>query len=161
VDELLALAETLPRQSVAAGDVLLVDGRTVESLFVLIDGALQIEKEGSVVATVNEPGACVGEMSLLLGISATATVIASRPSVLAVIADPQEMLEREPRLALALARQLAARLQTMTTYLADLREQYADHEGGLGMVDVVLGSLMRSSGPPTRLGSVRDPDPEY
>ena len=49
----------------------------------------------------------------------------------------------------------------MTTYLADLREQYADHEGGLGMVDVVLGSLMRSSGPPTRLGSERDPDPEY
>ena len=161
MDELLALAETLPRRSVAAGNVLLVDGRPVDSLFVLIDGALQIEKDGTVVATVTEPGACVGEMSLLLGISATATVIASRPSVLAVIADPQEMLEREPRLALALARQLAARLQIMTTYLADLREQYADHEGGLGMVDVVLGSLMRSSGPPTRLGSERDPDPEY
>jgi CRP/FNR family transcriptional regulator, cyclic AMP receptor protein len=161
VDELLALAETLPRHSVAAGDVLLVDGQPVDSLLVLIDGGLQIEKDGTVVATVNEPGACVGEMSLLLGISATATVIASRPSVLAVIPDPQEMLEREPRLALALARQLAARLQIMTSYLADLREQYADHEGGLGMVDVVLGSLMRSSGPPTRLGSERDPDPEY
>ena len=98
MDELLALAETLPRRSVAAGNVLLVDGRPVDSLFVLIDGALQIEKDGTVVATVTEPGACVGEMSLLLGISATATVIASRPSVLAVIADPQEMLEREPRL---------------------------------------------------------------
>jgi len=161
VDELLALAETLPRHSFAAGDVLLVDGNPVDSLFVLIDGALQIEKDGTVVATVNEPGACVGEMSLLLGISATATVIASRLSVLAVIEDPQEMLEREPRLALALARQLAARLQIMTTYLADLREQYADHEGGLGMVDVVLGSLMRSSGSQTRLGSERDPNPEY
>jgi CRP/FNR family transcriptional regulator, cyclic AMP receptor protein len=161
VDELVALTETLPRQSAAAGDVLLVDGQPVDSLFVLIDGALQIEKDGAVVATINEPGACIGEMSLLLGISATATVIASRASVLAVIEDPQDMLEREPRLALALARQLAGRLQIMTTYLADLREQYADHEGGLGMVDVVLGSLMRSSGSQTRLGSERDPDPEY
>jgi CRP/FNR family transcriptional regulator, cyclic AMP receptor protein len=161
VDELFALAETLPRRSVAAGAVLLVDGQPVDSLYVLIEGDLQIEKDGAVVATINEPGACVGEMSLLLGISATATVIASRASVLAVISDPQEMLEREPRLALALARQLAGRLQIMTSYLADLREQYADHEGGLGMVDVVLGSLMRSSGSHTRLGSERDPDPEY
>jgi hypothetical protein len=49
----------------------------------------------------------------------------------------------------------------MTTYLADIKQQYADHEGGLGMVDVVLGSLMRSSGPRTKLGSERDPEPEY
>ena len=49
----------------------------------------------------------------------------------------------------------------MTTYLADLKHQYADHEGGLGMVDVVLGSLMRSPGPRTELGSERDPEPEY
>ena len=34
----------------------------------------------------------------------------------------------------------------MTTYLADIKQQYADHEGGLGMVDVVLGSLMRQLG---------------
>jgi hypothetical protein len=39
--------------------------------------------------------------------------------------------------------------------------QYADHEGGLGMVDVVLGSLMRGSGSRSTLGSARDPDPEY
>ena len=29
------------------------------------------------------------------------------------------------------------------------------------MVDVVLGSLMRGSGPRSELGSERDPDPEY
>jgi hypothetical protein len=51
-------------------------------------------------------------------------------------------------------------LQVMTTYLVDLREQYADHEGGLGMVDVVLESLMRGGGTRSQLGSERDPDPE-
>ena len=71
------------------------------------------------------------------------------------------MLEDEPRLPLALARLLAARLHVMTTYLADIKQQYADHEGGLGMVDVVLGSLMRSSGARSELGSERDPNPEY
>ena len=49
----------------------------------------------------------------------------------------------------------------MTTYLVDLKEQYAEHEGGLGMVDVVLGTLMRSPGPRRELGSDRDPEPEY
>ena len=95
---------------------------------------------------MTEPGACVGEMSLLLGVPATADVVASERSVVAVIDDAQAMLETEPRLPLALARLLAARLHVMTTYLADIKQQYADHEGGLGMVDVVLGSLMRSSG---------------
>jgi hypothetical protein len=62
---------------------------------------------------------------------------------------------------LALARLLARRLHAMTTYLADLKQQYGDHEGGLGMVDTVLGSLMRHSGARSQLGSDRDPDPEY
>ena len=42
-----------------------------------------------------------------------------------------------------------------------LEDQYADHEGGLGMVDVVLGSLMRGPGHAVELGSERDPEPEY
>jgi hypothetical protein len=43
----------------------------------------------------------------------------------------------------------------------DLKEQYSDHEGGLGMVDVVLGTLMQTPDPGRTLQSVRDPDPEY
>ena len=49
----------------------------------------------------------------------------------------------------------------MTTYLVDLKDQYADHEGGLGMVDVVLGGLMQRAGTRSELSSERDPDPEY
>ena len=71
------------------------------------------------------------------------------------------MLDAESGLSLSLARLLAARLHTMTTYLVDIKQQYADHEGGLGMVDVVLGTLMRGSGTPRELRSERDPEPEY
>ena len=100
-------------------------------------------------------------MSLLLGVSATADVVAGERSLVAVIDNAHRLLDGEAGLSLALARLLAARLQVMTTYLADIKQQYSDHEGGLGMVDVVLGSLMRGSGTRTELGSERDPDPEY
>jgi CRP/FNR family cyclic AMP-dependent transcriptional regulator len=161
MDELLALAQDSARRQLAAGEALVVDGAAVDALFVLLEGGLRIEKAGTTIATVTEPGTCVGEMSLLLGVPATADVIASEPSVVAVVEDAAAMLTGESGLALALAQLLAARLQVMTSYLADIKRQYADHEGGLGMVDVVLDSLMRTSGNRTRLGSERDPDPEY
>jgi CRP-like cAMP-binding protein len=159
--ELLTIADAYPRRELEPGAVLIVDGEPVRELFVLLDGNLRIEKQGSLVATVSEPGACVGEMSLLLGIPATADVVAGERSVLAVIDDADSMLGGGSGLPLALARLLARRLQVMTTYLADIKQQYADHEGGLGMVDAVLGTLMQSAGPRSQLGSERDPEPEY
>jgi CRP/FNR family transcriptional regulator, cyclic AMP receptor protein len=157
----MALAQGFPRRSLAPGDVLIVDGESVDALYVLLEGRLRIEKSGVLVAAVGDPGACVGEMSLLLGVAATADVVADTPSVLAVIENAASMLQEQPDLALALARLLAAKLQVMTTYLVDIKQQYADHEGGLGMVDVVLSSLMRSGGPRSELGSDRDPEPEF
>ena len=161
VDVLLELAEGLPQRSVAPGEVLLTEGDTGGSLFVLLDGTLRIEKDGVPITEVGERGACVGELALLLDIPATADVVASEPSTVAVVADAHRMLAEHPDLALALARLLAARVQRMTTYLADLQHQYADHDGGLGMVDVVLGSLMHKPGTRSELGSERDPHPEY
>ena len=159
--ELLSLADQLPRRSVATGEVLIVDGEPAPGLFVLLEGALRISKSDVLVASVSDRGSCVGELALLLGGPATADVAASEPSVVAVIADASAMLDGDSGLPLALARLLARRLQVMTTYLVDLKQQYADHEGGLGMVDIVLDGLMRSSGPKSELGSDRDPDPEY
>jgi CRP/FNR family cyclic AMP-dependent transcriptional regulator len=161
MEELLTLARRYPQRSVAPGAVVIAEGESVGTLFVLLSGGLRVEKAGRLITTVTDPGACVGEMSLLLGVPATADVVANEPSVVAVIENANTMLEHEAGLPLALARLLASRLHVMTTYLADIKQQYADHEGGLGMVDVVLGSLMRSSGPRTTLGSERDPDPEY
>ena len=141
--------------------MLVVDGDPLGALFVLVEGELRVEKVGVPIAVVREPGACIGEMSLLLGVPATADVVVSERSVIAVIEDAHTILDAEPRLPLALARLLAERLQVMTTYLVDLKDQYADHEGGLGMVDVVLGGLMQRPGTRSELSSERDPDPEY
>jgi CRP/FNR family cyclic AMP-dependent transcriptional regulator len=158
---MLDLTNDLPRRTVAAGGRVLAEGAVTDELFVLLDGRLQIEKDGVAVATVSEPGICVGEVSVLLGIPATADVVATEPSTVVVIDDATRLVAEQPAVALELARMLAARLQRMTTYLVDLQHQYADHEGGLGMVDTVLGSLMHHAGTRSELRSERDPDPEY
>jgi CRP-like cAMP-binding protein len=161
VVDLLTLAAGAPRRTAERGEVLLTDGEVVGSLFVLVDGALRVEKGGVPIATVTDPGACVGEMSILLGVAATADVVVTERATLAVLDDPGAMLGRGPDLPLALAQLLARRLQVMTTYLADLKQQYAGHEGGLGMIDTVLSTLSASPGPRRQLGSDRDPEPEY
>jgi CRP-like cAMP-binding protein len=158
---LLELSAGLPRRSYPAGAVLVREGQPAAALYVLIGGTLRVEKGGVGITTIDQPGACVGEMSLLLAVPATAEVVAETPCEVAVIEDASAVLDREDGLALELARILAARVQAMTSYLVDLKHQYADHEGGLGMVDVVLGTLMQSAGRERKLASARDPDPEY
>jgi CRP-like cAMP-binding protein len=158
----LALAEGLPQRQLAEGDTLLSEGTRSGRLFVLLDGALRVEKGGLPITSINERGACVGEVSLLLDIPATADVVASEPATVAVVDDAARVLASDADASLALARLLATRLQHMTTYLADIQRQYADHEGGLGMVSTVLGSLMhRSNRTRSELRSARDPEPEY
>jgi CRP-like cAMP-binding protein len=161
MEELLALAEGLPRRELAPGERLLGDGDVADVLYVLLEGALRIEKAGVAITTVAGPGVCIGEMSLLLGVPATTDVVALEPSVVAVVDDARRRIDNDPGLSLVLAQMLASRLHVMTTYLADLKQQYAEHEGGLGMVDTVLGSLMRSPATRRTLVSERDPNPEY
>ena len=77
-----------------------------------------------------------------------------------VIKHPQDFLRAYPELALDIARRLAERLHSMTTYLVDLKKQYEGSEDHFGMVDEVLETLshaQRSSHVP---GSNRDPDPD-
>jgi len=161
MDLLLDLAARLPQRAVAAGEVLITEGDASGQLFVLLDGALRVEKGGVAIATIAEPGGCVGEVSLLLGVRATADVVASAPSTVAAIDDAENELAANPDLVLAVARMLASRVQGMTTYLVDLQHQYADHDGGLGMVGTVLGTLLHKSSTRSELGSERDPHPEY
>jgi CRP-like cAMP-binding protein len=161
VQAFLDLAATSQHRELDAGEVLLHEGANTGAFYVLLDGRLRVEKGGAPGAAISEPGACVGEMALLLDVPATANVVAHEHSVVAVIEDAAQILRDRPDLSLAIARTLAARVQHMTTYLADLQHQYRDHEGGLGMVDKVLGTLMHRSGTRSTLASERDPDPEY
>ncbi len=143
------------------GETLIAEGDAVVSLYELRSGALEVLRGVTTVAVVAEPGALVGELSLLLDRPASATVRARTEATVDEVEDARERLSSDPDFTVALARLLARRVDTMTGYLADLRRQYADHEGGLGMIDEVLASLSHSTPTDVEPGSEREPDAPY
>jgi CRP-like cAMP-binding protein len=143
------------------GETLIAEGDAVVTLYELRSGTLEVVRGAMTVAVVAEPGALVGELSLLLDRPASASVRARTEAMVVEVEDARERLVRDPEFAVSLARLLARRVDTMTGYLADLRRQYADHDGGLGMIDEVLASLSHATPIAVEPGSEREPDAPY
>lgn len=160
MSDLLTLTAHLPEVELAAGDVLVREGTATGSIWVLLSGALRIEKDGVVINTVRRPGLAFGEMAVILDTAHSATVVAAEPTRLRYAEDGRALLTSDGEVMFHLAQGLAERLDIVTSYLADLRNQYADAPG-IAMVSDVLGKLVGERPPPARPGSARDPDPEY
>ena len=147
------------RRNVAAGTEVLHEGGRTGHLFVLIDGRVEVVKGDTVVATISEPGAVLGEMSVLLDMPHTATVRAAQDSVIYEIDDAASFLRQQPAVALIIARMLAQRLNVATTYLADLKRQYGGHGNHLAMVGDILQSMINLPATQVSPGSDRQSDP--
>jgi CRP/FNR family cyclic AMP-dependent transcriptional regulator len=158
VTDLLALCVDLPKETVPVGDVLIEFGASMSRMYVLASGAVTIERDGVPYARIDTPGAVFGEMSVVLGRPATATVRASSDVEVHVITEPEAFLTERPGAALAVLRMTASRLDGMTHYLVDVKRQFAGEEGHLGMVDQILDTLLHHQAPPIRTGSARDPE---
>ena len=130
------------RHDVPAGSPIIHEGATTGHLFVLIEGRLEVVKGDTVVAVITEPGAVLGEMSVLLDQPHTATVRAASDSTVYEIGDAASFLREQPAVALLIARLLAQRLNVATTYLADIMHQYAGHGDHLAMVGEILQSMI-------------------
>ena len=81
---MLRAGAKLVRRRVAAGETLVEQGKPGHELFVLLDGVLDVEIDGEVVAQVGA-GAIVGERAVLGDGRRTATLRAARSSRVAVI----------------------------------------------------------------------------
>ena len=127
-----------PQKSVSAGATVIREGQTTGHLYVLIEGRLEVVKGDTVVASIAEPGAVLGEMSILLDQPHTATVRAASDSTFYEIEDAASFLRGQPDVTLLIARLLAQRLNVANTYLADIKRQYAGHGNHLAMVGDVL-----------------------
>lgn len=147
------------KRAVQAGALILHEGGKTGHLFVLLEGKLEVVKGDSVVAVITEPGAVLGEMSVLLDQPHTATVRAASDAVVYEFDDAASFLRDQPAVALLIAQLLAQRLNVATTYLADLMHQYADHGTHLSMVGEILQSMINL--PPMQVapGSDRQSDP--
>ena len=147
------------QRSVSSGALVIQEGGTTGHLYVLIEGRLEVIKGDTVVAIMTEPGAVLGEMSVLLDQPHTATVRAASDSTIYEISDAASFLHQQPAVALLIARLLAQRLNVATTYLADIMHQYAGHGDHLAMVGEILQTMINL--PPITIspGSDRQSDP--
>jgi CRP-like cAMP-binding protein len=161
MSELLTLTAGLPARRLAPGEVLIDEGATSAHMFVLTEGEVVVEHDGVPFARVDSPGAVFGEMAAVLDKPATATVRAVGEVEVRVVEDPIGFLRLEPGAALAVLRTTASRLDGLTHYLVDVKRQYADEDGHLGMVDQILDRLVHHQGPAARTGSVRDPEGDH
>ncbi len=146
-------------RKVPEGTLMIHEGGKTGHLFVLLQGKLEVIKGNSIVAVLTEPGAMLGEMSVLLDQPHTRSEEHTSDSMVYEIDDAASFLRDQPEVALLIARLLAQRLNVATTYLADLMHQYAGHGTHLSMVSELLQSMINL--PPSQVspGSDLESDP--
>ena len=140
--QILELAEGFPARSVPPGQIIIEEEGESSELLILESGTVEIRRMGQLVAVVEEPGATLGEVSMLLDSPSTADVIARGQVELRVIDDPEAFFAEHPALALFVARQLAERLARVTSYFADLRDEFGDADGQMGLVPQIVSELL-------------------
>jgi CRP-like cAMP-binding protein len=161
VGDLLQICDDLPRRTVSAGTELIEQGAPGGPLLVLVEGTVSIERDGTRLAVLDTPGALLGEMAIVLERGASATVRAVTDVTFLEVVDGSRYLHERPEVLREVARTLATRLDNLTGHLVDVKRQYADAGGHLGMLDEVLSTLMHHQARQVRPGSARLPDPEY
>jgi CRP/FNR family cyclic AMP-dependent transcriptional regulator len=155
--ELLDTCSDRPAKTLAAGTILLEQGVKTGRMYVLVRGSIEILRGSTQVAILDDPGALVGEMSILLNSPHTATARALTEIEAYFIADGAEFFRQRPEASYLVARMLARRLNAATTYLADLKQQFAGETNHLEIVGDVLAALIHQQSETVIPGSDRDP----
>lgn len=159
MQNILKLCSKLDIASFSPGEILLDEDKTTNLVYILIEGRLEVSKKTIPVAVITEPGAIVGEMSVLLDIPHTALVKAATEVKAYRINNGADYFKSNSELSWHIAKILAQRLNASTTYLADITKQYANSGNHLEMIGEVLESLMNQQEKKYTPGSLRDPEP--
>lgn len=110
-DELRDLAKVTEDLEVDAGKVLCREGETAQEFFVIIDGKVEVTKDGKQLRTLSD-GEFFGEIALLEDVRRTATVTAVTPLRFFVVTRQSfwSLLERQPEVERKVLRALAKRV---------------------------------------------------
>lgn len=109
--DLAKIAHIADEIDLREGKVLIKEGDRGREFFVIVDGAVEVRRNGKKLATLG-PGDFVGEMALLSKTPRTATVTAVTPIDALVITDRAftDLLDKVPELWVKVARALAERV---------------------------------------------------
>jgi CRP-like cAMP-binding protein len=122
-DVLTTVAMKASIHKLAEGDVLMRQGETGDSLFMINEGWFKIVRDsqqgGELIINKTGPGETLGEMALLDEAPRSATVVAlTEAKVLELKKDAfQEILDQRPDVALSLIRGFTSRLRFSGTYI--------------------------------------------
>ena len=110
-----------------------------------------MQREGVALATIDTPGAIIGEMAVLLGIPHSATVIAQGEAKVRVVADALDTLSQNADFALHLATIACARLNATSALLVELKGQAAGKAKEQALMSRILMALAATpKGAPSR-----------
>ena len=152
------LCDGFPVVNFEPGAVLLPEGGSTELLYVLLDGTVEVLTGDFQINIVADRGAIFGDMSALLGIPHMATVRAKTAARAYKIEGGAAFLQANQGISFLLAQLLAQRLHGVTGYLVDIKRQFEDHAGHLGIVDEILETLLHNQRRRFTAGSDREPD---
>jgi CRP/FNR family transcriptional regulator, cyclic AMP receptor protein len=121
MSKLLELVGDVPEIHFATGDIIIKEGAPSGDLFLLKDGEVEILRDQMSIGRISKEGSALGEISALLGVPATATVVALTASTFAVVKDAASVIAADHEITLEIARNLARRLSWMThTYVEQI-----------------------------------------
>lgn len=138
VAKLARIVKLIKGTRVPAGRAIITRGAPGEAFYVVLEGECEVVQtdEGGAesVLAVLTPGECFGEMSLITGEPASATVRARGDATILVISKPnfQTMLSVAPEIAITLARILAGRLARTGRWVVEELKK-----GILGRLDLI------------------------
>ncbi len=138
---ILALTQSQPVRTLKAGELLTREGDKGGDLYVLETGRLTVERDGVVIATISEPGALIGEMSVLLGTDHSADVRAQTTVTIRVIDNAIGFLERSPLLALHVATLACQRLNATSALLVHMRKEMAGRTAEQSILSRIFSTL--------------------
>lgn len=139
--ELPDFALNLPTEMLPAGTFLTLEGGRSGRVYVLEQGKLTVLREGVVLASIDRPGALIGEMAVLLESPHSASVRAEGPVTVRVMADAAARFAADPALALHVARVAVGRLNTTSALLVELQRTARNRPNELALVERLLGAL--------------------
>lgn len=108
-------------QAFDAGERVVTEGEPGSCMYYVLSGSVKVEREGQVLAHM-KAGSYFGEMSMLLDAPRTATVTADQPltELVVISRDNFELiLGDNPRIVLAILREMASRLKATNESLGD------------------------------------------
>ena len=144
ITNILPLTKAHPVRTLEPGELLIEAGESGGELYVLQSGRLSVIRDGVEIAVVREPGAMLGEMSVLLGEDHSASVKALEPSEVRVIENAIGFLEQTPIVALAVATMACERLNRTSALLVEMKKQAGKSEQGL--LERIFGAVSGTGG---------------